>query len=116
MTVMENITLAPIKLKGMKKEEARKRLFLFFEGGLYDKDNEYLNKLSGGQKQGAIARALAMDPEIMLDEPTSALDPKWWVRFYAMKQLVGRNNHGSGHHEMGFAREVETGYCLWMKA
>ena len=83
MTVMENITLAPIKLKGMKKEEAReKAVSLLRKVGLYDKDNEYPNKLSGGQKQRvAIARALAMDPEIMLfDEPTSALDPEM-VRF-----------------------------------
>ncbi|HHU78868.1 MAG: amino acid ABC transporter ATP-binding protein [Caldicoprobacterales bacterium] len=111
MTVMENITLAPIKLKGMKKEEAReKAVSLLRKVGLYDKDNEYPNKLSGGQKQRvAIARALAMDPEIMLfDEPTSALDPEMVGEVLsAMKQLALEGiTMVVVTHEMGFAREV----------
>ncbi len=110
-TVMENITLAPIKLKGMSKEEAReKAVMLLRKVGLPDKDYEYPNKLSGGQKQRvAIARALAMDPEIMLfDEPTSALDPEMVGEVLgAMKQLaVEGMTMVVVTHEMGFAREV----------
>ncbi|HHY81490.1 MAG TPA: amino acid ABC transporter ATP-binding protein [Clostridiales bacterium] len=111
MTVMENITLAPVKLKGMSKEQAmEKAVALLRKVGLTDKDNEYPNKLSGGQKQRvAIARALAMDPEVMLfDEPTSALDPEMVGEVLnVMKQLA---NDGMTMvvvtHEMGFAREV----------
>ncbi len=111
MTVMENITLAPIKLKGMSKEEAaEKAVQLLRKVGLPDKDYEYPNKLSGGQKQRvAIARALAMDPEIMLfDEPTSALDPEMVGEVLnAMKQLVMEGmTMVVVTHEMGFAREV----------
>jgi len=111
MTVMENIPLAPIKLKGMSKEEAaEKAVQLLRKVGLPDKDYEYPNKLSGGQKQRvAIARALAMDPEIMLfDEPTSALDPEMVGEVLnAMKQLVMEGmTMVVVTHEMGFAREV----------
>lgn len=111
MTVMENITLAPIKLKGMSVEQAReKAVILLRKVGLPDKDNEYPNKLSGGQKQRvAIARALAMDPEIMLfDEPTSALDPEMVGEVLnVMKQLVVEGmTMVVVTHEMGFAREV----------
>jgi len=111
MTVMENITLAPIKLKGMRKNEAEeKAMELLHKVGLPDKNDQYPNHLSGGQKQRvAIARALAMDPEIMLfDEPTSALDPEMVGEVLnVMKQLA---NEGMTMvvvtHEMGFAREV----------
>ncbi len=111
MTVMENITLAPIKLKGMRKSEAEeKAMELLHKVGLPDKNDQYPNHLSGGQKQRvAIARALAMDPEIMLfDEPTSALDPEMVGEVLnVMKQLA---NEGMTMvvvtHEMGFAREV----------
>ncbi|MBR2499675.1 MAG: amino acid ABC transporter ATP-binding protein [Clostridia bacterium] len=113
LTIMENITLAPIKLKKMTKEEAVKRGQELLERvGLADKANAYPAQLSGGQKQRvAIARAVAMNPEIMLfDEPTSALDPEMVGEVLdVMKDLAE-----SGMtmvvvtHEMGFAREVGT--------
>ncbi len=111
MTVMDNITLAPIKVKGMPKEQAKeKAVELLRKVGLPDKDNAYPNKLSGGQKQRvAIARALAMDPEIMLfDEPTSALDPEMVGEVLnVMKQLALEGmTMVVVTHEMGFAREV----------
>lgn len=111
MTVMENITLAPVKLKGMTKAEAEEKASeLLHKVGLPDKNNEYPSRLSGGQKQRvAIARALAMDPEIMLfDEPTSALDPEMVGEVLnVMKQLAGEGmTMVVVTHEMGFAREV----------
>ena len=111
MTILENLTIAPIKLKGKSKEEANeKAMELLARVGLTDKANEYPNILSGGQKQRvAICRALAMEPEaILFDEPTSALDPEMVGEVLdVMKNLAG-----SGitmicvTHEMGFAREV----------
>lgn len=111
MTVMDNITLSPIKLKGMSKEQAKdKAIELLRKVGLPDKDYAYPNKLSGGQKQRvAIARALAMDPEVMLfDEPTSALDPEMVGEVLnVMKQLaIEGMTMVVVTHEMGFAREV----------
>ena len=113
LTIMENITLAPVKLKKMTKEEAVKKGEELLERvGLAEKANSYPAQLSGGQKQRvAIARALAMQPEIMLfDEPTSALDPEMVGEVLdVMKELAK-----SGMtmvvvtHEMGFAREVGT--------
>ncbi|MBR2949881.1 MAG: amino acid ABC transporter ATP-binding protein [Lachnospiraceae bacterium] len=113
LTIMENITLAPVKLKKMTKQEAVKKGEELLERvGLSDKANAYPAQLSGGQKQRvAIARALAMQPEIMLfDEPTSALDPEMVGEVLdVMKDLAE-----SGMtmvvvtHEMGFAREVGT--------
>lgn len=111
MTVMDNITLGPVKLKGMSREQAKdKAIELLRKVGLVDKDDAYPNKLSGGQKQRvAIARALAMDPEVMLfDEPTSALDPEMVGEVLnVMKQLALEGmTMVVVTHEMGFAREV----------
>ncbi|MBQ7827812.1 MAG: amino acid ABC transporter ATP-binding protein [Clostridia bacterium] len=113
LTIMENITLAPVKLKKMNKQQAlEKGRELLARVGLSDKADAYPAQLSGGQKQRvAIARALAMQPEIMLfDEPTSALDPEMVGEVLdVMKDLAD-----SGMtmivvtHEMGFAREVGT--------
>lgn len=113
MTIMENITLAPVRLKKMTKQEAvKKGKELLERVGLSEKANNYPSQLSGGQKQRvAIARALAMQPEIMLfDEPTSALDPEMVGEVLdVMKDLA---NSGMTMvvvtHEMGFAREVGT--------
>ena len=112
-TVMENITLAPIKLLKTPKDEAEKEATeLLKMVGLSDKAEAYPSQLSGGQKQRvAIARALAMKPEVMLfDEPTSALDPELVGEVLGvMKKLA---NDGMTMvvvtHEMGFAREVAT--------
>ena len=111
MTVMDNITLGPVRVKGMAKEQAReKAVELLHKVGLADKNDAYPNTLSGGQKQRvAIARALAMDPEIMLfDEPTSALDPEMVGEVLnVMKQLVLEGmTMVVVTHEMGFAREA----------
>lgn len=110
-SVLENITLAPIKVKGMSVEEANKRGMELLETvGLSDKANAYPAQLSGGQKQRvAIARALAMDPEVMLfDEPTSALDPEMVGEvLQVMKDLAKEGmTMVIVTHEMGFAREV----------
>ena len=110
-TVLENITLAPVHLKKMTREEAEKKAHeLLQRVGLDDKANAYPSTLSGGQKQRvAIVRALAMNPKVMLfDEPTSALDPEMVGEVLdVMKQLA---NEGMTMvvvtHEMGFAKEV----------
>lgn len=111
MSVLDNITLAPIKVLKMNKSDAEAKAKELLERvGLAEKADTYPNRLSGGQKQRvAIARALAMNPEVMLfDEPTSALDPEMVGEVLeVMKQLAD-----SGMtmvvvtHEMGFAREV----------
>ena len=113
LTILENITLAPVMLKKMTKEQAKdKAMELLKRVGLEEKAEAYPVQLSGGQKQRvAIARALAMNPEIMLfDEPTSALDPEMVGEVLdVMKDLAE-----SGMtmvivtHEMGFAREVAS--------
>ena len=113
LKIMDNITLAPVLLKKMTKEQAEnKGKELLARVGLSEKADAYPNQLSGGQKQRvAIARALAMEPEIMLfDEPTSALDPEMVGEVLdVMKDLA---NSGMTMvvvtHEMGFAREVGT--------
>lgn len=111
MTVLDNLTLAPIKVKGMSKEAAEaKAKDLLKTVGLEDKALAYPRALSGGQKQRvAIARALAMDPEVMLfDEPTSALDPEMVGEVLAvMKGLAEKGmTMVIVTHEMGFAKEV----------
>ncbi|GAA0340700.1 amino acid ABC transporter ATP-binding protein [Bacillus carboniphilus] len=111
MTVLDNITLGPIKVKGMTKEEAEKAAHpLLDKVGLSDKANVYPESLSGGQKQRvAIARALAMNPKVMLfDEPTSALDPELVGDvLQVMKDLAQEGmTMVVVTHEMGFAREV----------
>ncbi len=111
MTVLKNMTLAPVKLKKCSKEEAAKKALSLLERvGLADRANDYPNQLSGGQKQRvAIVRALCMQPDVMLfDEPTSALDPEMVGEVLdVMKSLA---NDGMTMvvvtHEMGFAKEV----------
>ncbi|WP_346940337.1 amino acid ABC transporter ATP-binding protein [uncultured Clostridium sp.] len=110
-SVLENITIAPIKVKGEKSQLAdKKALSLLKMVGLTDKANAYPNSLSGGQKQRiAIARALAMNPDVMLfDEPTSALDPEMVGEVLnVMKDLAKEGmTMVVVTHEMGFAREV----------
>lgn len=110
-TVLENIMLAPMKVRGASKAETEKRaLELLDKVGLREKANSYPGELSGGQKQRvAIARALAMNPKIMLfDEPTSALDPEMVGDVLeVMKQLAQEGmTMVVVTHEMGFAREV----------
>ena len=111
LTVLDNLTLAPVELKLKTKEEAEKNaLALLKRIGLEDKANVYPSTLSGGQKQRiAIVRALAMDPDVMLfDEPTSALDPEMVGEVLdLMKQLASEGmTMVIVTHEMGFAREV----------
>lgn len=111
MTVLDNITLAPIKVKGMDKGEAETKAKRLLETvGLADKAEAYPSSLSGGQKQRvAIARALAMDPEVMLfDEPTSALDPEMVGEVLTVMKDLAQEGMTMVivTHEMGFAREV----------
>ena len=113
LTVLENVTLAPVMLKKRGKEEAKQyALELLARVGLTDKAGEHPRRLSGGQKQRlAIVRALAMDPEVMLfDEPTSALDPEMVGEvLQVIKDLVeGGMTCVIVTHEMGFAREVSS--------
>ncbi|MGP4061209.1 amino acid ABC transporter ATP-binding protein [Halobacillus sp. H74] len=110
-TVLENITIGPIKVKGMKKKEAEKVARpLLDKVGLSDKADAYPESLSGGQKQRvAIARSLAMEPRIMLfDEPTSALDPELVGDVLAVMKDLAQEGMTMVvvTHEMGFAREV----------
>ena len=111
MTVLDNLTLAPVELKLKTKEEAEKHAMALLKRiGLEDKANVYPSTLSGGQKQRiAIVRALAMDPDVMLfDEPTSALDPEMVGEVLElMKSLAAEGmTMVIVTHEMGFAREV----------
>ena len=112
-TVKENIMLAPVELKLMTKEEASKKADELLERvGLPDKADSYPNMLSGGQKQRiAIARALAMNPDVMLfDEPTSALDPEMVGEVLELMKELAQSGMTMVvvTHEMGFAREVAT--------
>ena len=119
MNVIENIKLAPMKVKGMSEEAAEKRgLELLDKVGLKDRAKQYPSSLSGGQQQRvAIARALAMEPEVMLfDEPTSALDPEMVGE--VLKTMQNLADSGMSMvvvtHEMGFAREVSDE--IWFMA
>ena len=110
-TVLENITMAPVRLKKMTKAQAKEKAMALLERiGLSDKANTYPNMLSGGQKQRiAIVRALAMEPEVMLfDEPTSALDPEMVGEVLELMRSLAKEGMTMAvvTHEMGFAREV----------
>ena len=111
LTVLQNMMLAPVKLKLKTKAEAEERAIDLLERiGLIDKKDEYPSKLSGGQKQRvAIIRALAMDPKVMLfDEPTSALDPEMVGEVLDLMKDLAKEGMTMVvvTHEMGFAREV----------
>lgn len=111
MTVLDNITLSPIKTKGVAREVAEKKAMDLLEKvGLPDKAHVYPQSLSGGQQQRiAIARSLAMDPDVLLfDEPTSALDPEMVGEVLMVMQDLAKSGMTMVivTHEMGFAREV----------
>ncbi|UTE74464.1 amino acid ABC transporter ATP-binding protein [Rossellomorea marisflavi] len=111
LTVLENVTYAPVRVKGVSKDQAAKAgMELLTKVGLKDKCDEYPNRLSGGQKQRvAIARALAMEPKVMLfDEPTSALDPEMVKEVLDVMKALAHSGMTMVivTHEMGFAREV----------
>ena len=113
LTIRKNITLAPVKLKVLTQDEADvKAMELLKKVGLSDKADSYPSQLSGGQKQRiAIARALAMNPEVMLfDEPTSALDPEMVGEVLALMKELAEEGMTMivVTHEMGFAREVAS--------
>ncbi|MBR5976799.1 MAG: amino acid ABC transporter ATP-binding protein [Clostridia bacterium] len=111
MTVLRNMTIAPMKLKGLSAEEAENKAYeLLKTVGLEDRADAYPSQLSGGQKQRiAIVRALAMEPEVMLfDEPTSALDPEMVGEVLDVMKNLAKEGMTMVvvTHEMGFAREV----------
>ena len=113
LTVLENLTLAPVLLKKLNKAEAESKAMELLERvGLADRANSYPNQLSGGQKQRvAIVRALCMDPEVMLfDEPTSALDPEMVGEVLEVMKTLAKKGMTMivVTHEMGFAREVSN--------
>ena len=110
-TVLENLTIAPLKVKKVSKEQAEKKALELLERvGLTNKAKAYPSSLSGGQKQRiAIARALAMEPDVMLfDEPTSALDPEMVGEVLSVMKDLAKEGMTMVvvTHEMGFAREV----------
>lgn len=113
MSVLDNLMLAPVKVRGLAKEEAKKiGLDLLAKVGLSNKADAYPNSLSGGQKQRvAIARALAMQPKVMLfDEPTSALDPEMVHEVLDVMKSLAKEGMTMVvvTHEMGFAKEVAS--------
>lgn len=113
MTILDNLTIAPIKLKKVPKAEAQKKAMeILTRVGLGDRASSYPSQLSGGQKQRvAIARALAMDPEVILfDEPTSALDPEMVGEVLEVMKELARSGITMlcVTHEMGFAKEVAS--------
>ena len=118
LTIMENITLAPMKVNGVKKKEAEKKAIELLERvGIPEQAYKYPSELSGGQQQRvAIARALAMDPKIMLfDEPTSALDPEMIKEVLDVMIDLAREDVTMivVTHEMGFAKEVADRVILF---
>ena len=118
LTIMENITLAPMKVKGIKKKEAEENAIKLLERvGIPEQAYKYPSGLSGGQQQRvAIARALAMDPKIMLfDEPTSALDPEMIKEVLDVMVDLAREDVTMivVTHEMGFAKEVADRVILF---
>ncbi len=118
MTVLENLTYAPLKVKGIPKAQAvTKAEELLHRVGLADKADTYPSRLSGGQKQRvAIARSLAMEPEVMLfDEPTSALDPEMVREVLDVMKSLAHTGMTMivVTHEMGFAREVADRICFF---
>lgn len=113
LTIMKNMTIAPIKLRGISKQDAEKKaLELLGKVGLQDRAMSYPSQLSGGQKQRiAIVRALAMDPEVMLfDEPTSALDPEMVGEVLEVMKTLAKEGLTMiiVTHEMAFARDVSN--------
>ena len=110
-TVLENLTISPIMVKKMNEDDAKKKAYdLLKKVGLVDKADAYPGSLSGGQKQRiAIARALCMEPDVMLfDEPTSALDPEMVGEVLSVMKDLAKEGMTMVvvTHEMGFAREV----------
>ena len=113
LTILQNMTLAPMKLRGLSEKEATELAMGYLERvGLPDKANAYPNQLSGGQKQRiAIVRSLCMDPEVILfDEPTSALDPEMVGEVLDVMKDLAKNGMTMliVTHEMGFAKEVAS--------
>jgi len=111
MTILKNMTIAPMKLKGTSYDDAKQMAMQLLERvGLADRANAYPSQLSGGQKQRiAIVRALCMQPDVMLfDEPTSALDPEMVGEVLEVMKNLAKENMTMVivTHEMGFAREV----------
>ena len=119
MTVLDNVTEAPMRVASVSQSEAKERaMALLADVGLADKANEYPIRLSGGQQQRvAIARALAMKPQVMLfDEPTSALDPELIHEVLAVMRKLAQDHSTTMivvTHEMGFAKEVSTRMCFF---
>lgn len=113
MTVLENVTISPIKVLGVPKNVAIARAEAILQKvGIYDKRNQYPSMLSGGQQQRcAIARALAMEPQVLLfDEPTSALDPELVNEVLKVMRLLAEEGRTMIFvtHEMAFARDIST--------
>ena len=113
LTILQNMTLAPMKLRGLSEKEATELAMSYLERvGLPDKANAYPNQLSGGQKQRiAIVRSLCMDPDVILfDEPTSALDPEMVGEVLDVMKDLAKNGMTMliVTHEMGFAKEVAS--------
>lgn len=118
--VIDNITLAPMKVLGLPKKEAEETAMYYLEKvGIQDKAGSYPSQLSGGQQQRvAIARGLAMKPKIMLfDEPTSALDPEMVGEVLDVMKALAHEGMTMVvvTHEMGFAREVADRVVLWIR-